>query len=85
MSAFRKLFADTRFEIFAAVEIHMAICWFMAPCGLVDGYQRLEGTFYLHLHGRRRYVRIPLEFTFQTVKYHDPETTLRIFGICIFM
>jgi hypothetical protein len=27
--------------------------WDVTPCGLVDGYQRLEGTCYLYLQGRR--------------------------------
>jgi hypothetical protein len=58
MPASRILFGDMRFLIFTAVKIRMVICWFMASCSLIGGYQRLEGTFCPHLHGRKRYLPI---------------------------
>jgi hypothetical protein len=39
------------FEVLTAVSTKMAVFWVVAPCGLVEIYQRFRGPCYLHHQG----------------------------------
>jgi hypothetical protein len=40
-----------RIEIFTALTINCAVCWVVTPCGPVEIYRRIRGTYCLHLQG----------------------------------
>lgn len=40
-----------KFQVHTAVKISIIVFWVVMSCGLVDGYQRLGGTYPLHLQG----------------------------------
>jgi hypothetical protein len=37
------------FDVITAVKMSMVALWFLVSCGLVGGYQRLGGSYRLHL------------------------------------
>jgi hypothetical protein len=39
------------FEVFTAVSMKMAVFWVVAPCSLVEFYQRFKGPCCLHHQG----------------------------------
>jgi hypothetical protein len=41
------------FEVFTAVVMKSIIFWDMTPCSLLSCNRRFEGTYRLHLQGRR--------------------------------
>jgi hypothetical protein len=41
------------FEVFTAVSMMMAVFWVVAPCSLVELYQRFRGPCCLHHQGNR--------------------------------
>jgi hypothetical protein len=49
---------DMKFEVLPAVKMSMLVFWVVTPCGLAVRYQRLRGTYCLHLQGWkwRKYV-----------------------------
>jgi hypothetical protein len=42
------LMGKVRFEVLKAVSTKMAVFWVVAPCSLVEVYQRFRGPCYLH-------------------------------------
>jgi hypothetical protein len=42
---------DVGFEVLTAVSTKMAVFWVVAPCSLVEVYQRFRGTCFLHRRG----------------------------------
>jgi hypothetical protein len=43
-----KVYYCVGFEVLAAVSTKMAVFWFVAPCSLVEVYQRFRGPCRLH-------------------------------------
>jgi hypothetical protein len=42
-------FHKVGFEVLTAASMKMPVFWVVAPCNLVEVYQRFRGTFCLHL------------------------------------
>jgi hypothetical protein len=40
-----------RFEVFMALMIEFMVFWVVAPCSVVVGCQRFQGSFCHHFHG----------------------------------
>jgi hypothetical protein len=52
VACFKKLsHYSVGYEVLTAVSTKMAVSWFVAPCSLVDVYQRFRGPCYLHHQG----------------------------------
>jgi hypothetical protein len=62
------------FEVFTAVSTKMAVFWFVAPCSLVEFYQRFRGPCCLHHQGDRpaRTSETLVNF-YQTTRCYNPE------------
>jgi hypothetical protein len=48
---FRNYIYEIGFEVLTAVSTKMAVFWVVAPCSLVEVYQRFRGSCCLHHHG----------------------------------
>jgi hypothetical protein len=48
-----------QFDALTALKMSMLVFWFVALCGLVGGYQRFGGRYYLHLQGWRPISTLP--------------------------
>jgi hypothetical protein len=44
----RQTWSVVGFEVLTAVSTKMAVFWVLAPCSLVEVYQRFRGPCYLH-------------------------------------
>jgi hypothetical protein len=47
---FRIIAIKVGFEVLTAVSMKMAVLWVVAPCSLVEVYQRFRGPCCLHHH-----------------------------------
>jgi len=65
---------DARFEVFTAVEMELMVCWFVAPCSVVVGYQRFGGPCCLRLQPWRWGKLCPPKRLYPTTTLHGATT-----------
>jgi hypothetical protein len=70
------------FEVLTAVSKKMAVFWVVAPCCLVDVYQRLRGHYCLHHPGDELLIALMMKAAktsetlvniYQTTRRYNPE------------
>jgi hypothetical protein len=59
------------FEVLTAVSAKMAVVWVVAPCSLVEVYQRFRGPCCLHHQGER--ASETLVNFYQTTRHYNSE------------